>query len=343
MASETVRIASFSKTGAASVIRLARVPLPQPGKGEVRMRIKAIGLNRVESIYRQGRYLVEPKLPSPIGVEGAGIVEAVGLDVDPSLVGKKMATLPLFDPRAYGVAGEVAILPVHCLAEYPVGLSFEQAASIHMQYTAAYGQIVHYGQVKKGDFVLVTAGSGGVGAAAVEMAKLEGGVSVVTTRNARKKAKLLAMGADHVIVTGSDDLVARVNEITGGKGARVIIDALAGEIVETLAAAAAPGGIILLSGFLATDRYGYADGLATPVPLLHGTMKALTVVFYNVPALLSMPGVLHQAKRYIFDGLAEGKLVPTIDKTFPLDELVQAYEYLESNDHVGKVVVTAPD
>jgi len=79
------------------------------------------------------------------------------------------------------------------------------------------------------------------------------------------------------------------------------------------------------------------------VPLLHGTMKALTVVFYNVPAMLSMPGVLQQAKRYIFDGLAEGKLVPAIDKTFPLDELVQAYEYLESNDHVGKVVVTAPD
>jgi len=134
-----------------------------------------------------------------------------------------------------------------------------------MQYLTAYGALIWLGQVAKGDFVVITAASSSVGIAAIEMVKVEGATSIAVTRTAAKKASLLKLGADHVIVTDEEDLVARVHEITSGKGARVVFDPIGGTILESLAAATAPKGIIFEYGALAPEP--------TPYPLFHCTRQ----------------------------------------------------------------------
>ncbi|MDB6108710.1 MAG: Quinone oxidoreductase, partial [Pedosphaera sp.] len=123
MPTKTAKIVRFHALGGPEVLQIDELPLPQPGKGEVRLRVKAIGLNRAESMFRQGQYLQEPVLPAKLGYEAAGVVEAVGPDVDASWAGKTVSTVPAFLLTDYGVYGEAAIVPEHALAEYPRNLS----------------------------------------------------------------------------------------------------------------------------------------------------------------------------------------------------------------------------
>src|SRR5262249_15868461 len=148
---------------------------------------------------------------------------------------RRVSTIPAFSLNQYGVYGDTAIVPVHAIAEYPPKLSPEEGTSIWMQYLTAYGALIFYGAIKKRDFVVITAGSSSVGLAAIEIVRAEGATSIATTRTSKKKAELLAAGADHVIATEEENLAARVMEITGDKGARIIFDPIAGKVVETLA------------------------------------------------------------------------------------------------------------
>ncbi len=332
MSSETAKIVRFHKTGAAEVLQLDELPLPEPAANEVRLRVKAIGLNRAEVMFRENHYLVTPELPSKLGYEASGTVEAIGPNVDPSWLGKTASTVPAFPLNKYGVCGEVAIVPVHSLAEYPANLSPEEGTSIWMQYITAYGGLIHHAHLAKGDFVLLTAASSSVGLAAIELIKTEGAISIATTRTSAKKAGLLAIGADHVIVTDEEDLVARVKEITGGKGARIIFDPIAGKGLETLATAAAFGAIIIEYGALATEP--------TPYPLFPALAKALTIRGYTLFEIVANPNILTKAKKYVFDQIAAGHFKPRIDKVFPLSQIVEAYRYMESNQQIGKIVVT---
>jgi len=332
MAIETVKIVRFHELGAADVLKLDDMPLPEPGKGEVRLRVKAIGLNRAEVMFRQGLYLVSPKLPAKIGYEASGTVEAVGEDVDKSLIGKTMSTVPAFPADAYGVYGEVAIVPASALAAYPKKLSYEEGTSIWMQYLTAYGALITQGKVQKGEFVLITAASSSVGIAAIEIVKAEGAISIAATRTSEKKAELLKLGADFVIATEEEGLVAKVMEITGGKGARIVFDPIGGPILEKLAAATAVQGIIFEYGALATEP--------TPFPLFAVLGKHLTVKGYTLFEILSVPSEREKAEKYVFDHLEKGDFVPRVDKTFPLSEIVEAHRYMESNAQIGKIVVT---
>lgn len=327
-----VRIVRFHQSGGPEVLRVEELPLPEPAAGEVRLRVKAIGLNRAEVMFREAHYLVEPVLPSKLGYEASGIVEAVGPGVDQSWVGKTVSTVPAFPANLYGVYGEVAIVPVLGIAEYPAKLSFEEGTSIWMQYLTVYGALVMISKITKGDFVLITAGSSSVGIAAVEVAKAEGATSIVTTRTAKKKAQLQAAGADHIIVTDEEDLVARVGEITGGKGARITFDPIAGPGLEALAAATAFGGTIIEYGALSTEP--------TPFPLFAVLGKALTIRGYVLFHWTSDAEALARAKKYIFDHLEAGDFKPRIDRLFPLSEIVAAHRYMESNQQIGKIVVT---
>jgi NADPH:quinone reductase-like Zn-dependent oxidoreductase len=332
MADETVKIVRFHETGAANVLKLEDLALPEPGEGEVRLRVKAIGLNRAEVMFRKGQYLVQPKLPSKLGYEASGTVEAVGPGVDASWVGKTVSSVPAFAADAYGVYGEVAIVPVHAIAEYPKKLSYEEGTSIWMQYLTAYGALVQQGKVAKDDFVLITAASSSVGLAAIEMVKAEGAKSIATTRSGKKKQELLDLGADYVIATEEEDLVAKVMEITGGKGARVVFDPVAGKGLEALAAATAASGMIFEYGALATEP--------TPYPLFAALSKHLTIKGYTLFEVLVNPAEFAKAKQYVFDHLEKGDFKPKVDKTFPLSEIVKAHEYMESNAQIGKIVVT---
>jgi NADPH:quinone reductase-like Zn-dependent oxidoreductase len=331
-ASGTVKIVRFHRTGAAEVLQLDDLPLPEPAAGEVRLRVKAIGLNRAEVMFRMGQYLATPVLPSKLGYEASGVVEAVGAGVDAAWLGKTVSTVPAFDVTVYGVYGEVAIVPVNAIAAFPSNLSLEQGTSIWMQYLTAYGALIHQGNLVTGDFVLITAASSSVGCAAIEIARAEGAISIATTRTSKKKAELLELGADHVIVTEEEDLVTRVHEITGNKGARITFDPIGGKGLESLAGAAAPRGIIFEYGALATEP--------TPYPLFACLSKQLTIKGYVLFEVVSDPVIFAKAKQYVFDHLASARFKPRIDKTFPLRDIVAAHRYMESNSQIGKIVVT---
>ena len=330
---QTAKIVRFHELGGAEVLKLEDLPLPQPGTGEVRLRVKALGLNRAEVLFRKGQYSEQPTLPSRLGYEAAGIVEAVGGDVDPALVGQVRSTVPAFSMSQYGVYGEVALVPAYALAAYPAALSFEQGASIWMQYLTAWGALCHFGKLTAGDVVLIPAASSSVGLAAIEIARAEGATAIALTRTSDKRQTLLDLGAHHVIATEEEDLVARVKEITAGKGARLIFDSVGGPTFEKLVQAAASKGILFLYGALSRDP--------TPLPLLNVLFKHLTIRGYTLfEVTVDDDAAREQGERYIFDHLAAGTLKPRIAKTFPLSEIVQAQHYMESNQQIGKIVVT---
>ncbi len=328
------KIVRFEKLGGPEVLKIVEESSKQPGRGEVRLRVKAVGLNRAELLFIRGQYVENAKLPARLGYEAAGTVEAVGPDVDSSWIGRPVATIPSFSMNQYGMLGEEAIAPASALGEYPAKLSPVEAAAIWMQYMTAYGALIPIAHLIKGDFVVIPAASSSVGIAAIQITKAEGATSIATTRKSDKKAELLSLGANHVIVTEEEDFVARVKEITGGKGARITFDPVAGPFLEKLAEAAAPGGIIF--------QYGLLSMQPTPFPLVTALTKGLCIRGYMLMEITLHPEKLAAAKKYIYDRLADGRFHPTIAKTFPFSQSVEAYKYLESNAQIGKVVITVP-
>jgi len=333
-APSTARIVRFHATGGPEVLKIETESIPEPSKGEVRLRVKAIGLNRAEIMFREGRYLETPAFPAKLGYEAAGVVDAVGPDVDKSWLGKKVSTMPAFVMTKYGVYGEVVIVPVSAIAVYPDKLTPEQGTSIWMQYLTAYGGLVEYGKVTKGDFVVLTAASSSVGIAAIEIANVEGATSIATTRTAKKKKALMDAGAKHVIVTEEEDFLTRVKEITGGKGPRVIFDPIGGKGIEQLAQAAAYHGTIFEYGALAPEP--------TPFPLFAALDKGLTVRGYTLREIFTDPKLTAKAQKYVFDHVEKGDFKPKIDRMFPFAQIVEAHRYMESNEQIGKIVVSVP-
>ena len=326
------KIVRFHQLGGPEVLKFEDIPSRTPKAGEVRLRVQAIGLNRAELLYMHGHYMETPRLPSGIGYEASGIVDAVGPDVDKSWIGKPVSTVPGFSMNDYAVLGEEAIVPARTLAAYPETLTPAEAASIWMQYLTAWGGLVMVGKLHKGDFAIIPAASSSVGLAAIQIVKAEGAVSIAATRTSKKRDELLSLGADHVIATEEEDLVARVQQITGGAGARVIFDPVAGPYVEKLAAAAAPSGILV--------EYGLLSMQPTPFPLGPALSKQLTMRGYTLHQVEADPATSRTAREYVFDRLADGRFTPKIAKTFPFAQTAEAYQYLASNEQVGKVVIT---
>ncbi|WP_342349391.1 zinc-dependent alcohol dehydrogenase family protein [uncultured Nitrospira sp.] len=326
------KIVRFHQIGGPEVLNLEDLPLAEPGKGEIRMKVEAIGLNRAEIMLRKGQYLETPQLPSRLGYEAAGVIDAVGQGVTDLRVGDRVSTIPSFSMSQYGVYGESAIVPASAAAKYPDTLSPIEGAAIWMQYMTAFGALIEYGGLKKDDTVLITAASSSVGLAAIQIVKAAGGVAIATTRGADKKAFLLEAGADHVIVTDEEDLVERGMALTSGKGVRLVFDPVAGPLLEQLAAVTAPGGIIFEYGALAPHP--------TPYPLFPALAKGLTIRGYTLFEIVKNPEMLKRGKEYIYQGLESGALKPIIDRTFPLTEIAEAHRYMVSNQQKGKIVVT---
>src|SRR4051794_21688155 len=148
------KVIRFHQTGGPEVLKIEDVTPQQPGKGEVRLKVQAIGLNRAESMFYRGQYLHAPNFPSGLGYEAAGAVEAVGPDVDKSWIGRRVSVIPAFSLNDYGMAGEAVLAPFAALAEYPEKLSPVEGAAIWMQYLTAYGALMSIANVTKGDFVV---------------------------------------------------------------------------------------------------------------------------------------------------------------------------------------------
>jgi|SRR5215469_10864127 len=206
------KIVRFHEVGGPEVLRIEEETPKQAGKGEVRIKVQAVGLNRAESMFIRGQYLEPPNFPAGVGYEAAGVVDAVGPDVDKSWVGKRVAIVPSFSMNHYTMLGEEVIAPAAALGEYPANLSPVEGAAVWMQYLTAYGALIAIAHLTKGDFVVIPAASSSVGIAAIEIAKVEGAISIATTRKCNKKAELLSLGAAHVIATEEEDIVARVKE-----------------------------------------------------------------------------------------------------------------------------------
>ena len=326
------RIVRFHQTGGPDVLKIDEVNVPSPGPGEVRIAVKALGLNRAESMFRSGQYLEQPKLPARLGYEAAGTVEALGQGVQGFKVGDAVSTIPAFSQNQYGVYGDTATVPASAVAKHPPSLSWAEAAAIWMQYATAYGALIDIAGLKAGDTLLIPAASSSVGIAAIQLARMVGATPVALTRRSNKRNALLELGAANVIATEEQDLVAEVKKLTGGKGARVVFDPVGGPTLVKLTAAMADRGIFFLYGALSPEP--------TPLPLMNVLGKSLTIRGYVLFEISTDPQRLERAKKFIVDGLAAGKLKPVIAKTFTLDQIVEAHRYLESNQQIGKIVVT---
>lgn len=326
------RVVRFHRLGGPEVLQIDTLDLPAPGPGEVRMNVKALGLNRAEAMYRAGHYLEDPQLPSRLGYEAAGTVESVGSGVQGLKPGDAVSTIPAFSQGQYGVYGDMTIVPAAAVAKHPPSLSWAEAAAIWMQYLTAYGALIDIGRLQAGDFVLIPAASSSVGLAAIQIANVIGATPIALTRKSNKRDLLLQHGAAHVIATEEQDLVAEANQLTHGKGARLAFDPVGGPTVAKLAAAMAPQGILFEYGALSTEP--------TPLPLFELLGRRLTIRGYVMFEISTDPTRLAPAKMFVIDGLANGKLKPVIAKVFDsLDQIVEAHRYLESNQQIGKVVV----
>ena len=326
------KIVRFHQIGGPEVLKIEQVPSEEPGKNEAKLRVQAIGLNRADSMFMHGSYFEPTHLPASLGYEAAGVVAGVGPNVDPGWLNKSVSTIPSFSPNHYGVIGDEVIVPVHALAEYPEHLDPTEATSIWMQYLTAYGALIELGQLKKGEFVVITAASSSAGLAAIDTVKFEGATAIATTRKSDKRQELLAYGAQHVIVTDEEDLVSRVREITEGAGARIIFDPIAGSSLDKLADAAAPGATIF--------QYGWLSGTPTPFPLMHALQKGLTIRGYWLAETVTNPETFARAKKYVYERVKHRDFQPKIAKTFRFENVTEAYRYMESNGHIGKIVLT---
>jgi NADPH:quinone reductase-like Zn-dependent oxidoreductase len=296
------RIIKFAKAGGPDVLEFIEAPIPAPGPCEVRIKVKAIGINRAESMWRNDKYIEPVKFPAGLGYEAAGIVDAVGKDVTDFAVGDAVSTIPAFSLNQYFTYGEVILAPVHAVVKHPELLSFVEAASIWMMFLTAYGALIFDAQVKAGDFVIIPAASSSVGLAAIQIANYAGATPIALTRTSEKKKRLHEAGAAHVIATQEQDMVAEVMRITNGNGA-------------------------------------LSDG-DTPIPVLEMIPKMPTVKGYNIGLVTGDEARRKAAVEYVVKGLASGALKPVIDRTFKFDDMVGVHRYLENSAQFGKIVVT---
>ncbi|WP_214410187.1 zinc-dependent alcohol dehydrogenase family protein [Sphaerisporangium fuscum] len=327
------RTVRFHEIGGPEVMRLEDLETGDPGPGEVRIRVDAIGVNRAEALFRTARY-IEPveRLPARLGTEAAGVIEAVGPGVTGFEPGQAVSVLPAFSQNDYGVYAEQAIVPATALLPRPDGVDAVAGAAVWMPYLTAYGAMVEVGGMRAGDVAVLNAASSSVGLAAIHTAVRLGATPIAVTRTRAKRQRLIEEGAAEVIVSEEEDVAERVLELTGGRGAEYVFDAVAGPGVLELGRAVAAGGTLFL--------WGAQSGQPTPYPGFDLGMPALNMRTYTVHEITRDPQRLRRAAAFVASGLRSGSFRPVVDRLFPLEEIVQAHRHMESNTQVGKIVVT---
>jgi NADPH:quinone reductase-like Zn-dependent oxidoreductase len=302
------RTIKFAQAGGPEVLEFIDMEVPDPGPHEVRIKVQAIGINRAESMWRNDKYVESPIFPASLGYEAAGIVDAVGKDVADFAAGDAVSTIPAYSLNKYSTYGEVILAPDHAVVKHPESLSFVEAASVWMMFLTAHGALVFDAQVKAGDFIIIPAASSSVGLAAIQIANYAGATPIALTRTSEKKRRLHEAGAEHVVATQEQDMVAEVMRITNGNGARVVFDPVGGPDFPKLIAALAFHGVAYK---------GYSIRLVT------GDAERRK-----------------GAVEYVTKGLASGALKPVIDRIFKFDNMVEVHRYLENSGQFGKIVVT---
>lgn len=322
------RVVRFHAIGGPEVLVLDDIEVRAPGEGEVRIAVEAIGLNRSDAMLRAGQHPTVPVLPSKLGQEAAGRIESLGPGVTGVQVGDAVNVLPRMSPE-FGTMGELIIVPARFVIRQPDGITAIEAAALWAPFLTAYGCLVMTGNVQPGDHVVLTAASSSVGLAAIQLVNLLGAIPIALTRDRAKAPQLLAAGARHVIATEDGDTQARIRAATGGTGAQLVLDAVAGPGIDDLTGAMAHRGCYVL--------YGLLSGAPTPLPVAAIFAHLLTIrTFVLDPTIVD----LGPALAFIEMNVAAGRLHPAVDKTFSIETVEESFQYLESNQQFGKIVVT---
>lgn len=326
------RIVSFAKSGGPEVLQFRQVPAPVPAPGDVRIVVKAFGLNRAESMWRRDEYIESPAFPATLGYEAVGVIDALGDGVDQFAIGDTVNVIPAFSLNKYGMYGEVVLAPAYAVVPHPKRLSYEEAASVWMMYITAYSALIQDAKITPGDAVIISAASSSVGLAAIQLTNQVGATSIALTRTSEKRERLLAAGAKHVIAIEEQDVVAEIGRITGGEGARVVFDPIGGSIVSQLITSMPTSGIYYLYGDLSDE--------VSALPVLSMIAKRITIKGHSLGITSGDSAYLKIAVDYILAGLDSGALTPIIDKKFEFEDIVEAHRYLEANGQFGKIIVT---
>jgi NADPH:quinone reductase-like Zn-dependent oxidoreductase len=332
MAERKTRGVRIHQFGGPDVLHIEDTLVGEPGLGEVRLDIRAIGLNRTEVTLRSGRSPIKPSLPTSIGWEAAGVIDEVGPDVENWRSGDRVALVPAYGAAQYALYSEVAIAPARSLVAIPDDQTFEQAAATWAAFGTAWAGLISVGNLKNGDTVLISAASSSVGLAAIQTAIRVGARPIALTRTSQKSDELLAHGAAEVLAAEEVDVVQEVKELTGGKGAELVLDAVGGPGFSKLSEATATGGMLILYGALSAEP--------TVIPPFQVFARDLTIRGFAFPNIARNDEHLAAVQQFVGEGISGRSLVPTIARTFKFDEIIDTHRFLESSNHTGKTVVS---
>ncbi|HTE56071.1 MAG TPA: medium chain dehydrogenase/reductase family protein [Kofleriaceae bacterium] len=333
----------ITRRGGPEVLEVREAPDPEPGPGEVRVRVAAAGINFADVMARMGLYPDAPPLPAVVGYEVAGTVERLGPGAPSDLKpGARVLALTRF-----GGYSDQLIAPAGQVSPIPEGLSFEQAAAIPVNYLTAWLMLVYLGNVRAGDRVLIHAAAGGVGQAAVQIARWRE-AEIIGTASPSKHERLRAAGVQHCIDYTSQDFEAEVRRLTAGRGVDIVLDAVGGASFRKSYRSLAPLGRLFL--------FGASSAAPGERRQLWSAVRALMAMprFRAVPLMNENRGVfginlghlwgdvdrLRAMLAEVLELTARGVLVPVVDGSFPFAEAAKAHARLQSRQSFGKVLLT---
>lgn len=307
---------------------LRDVAVPEPAEGEVRLRVHACGLNFADLLMIKGQYQERPPTPFTLGMEMAGVVEAVGPGVSEPAVGTRVA--------AFGGTGglaEAACVPAARCVALPDAMSYPEAAAFPVAYGTSHVALAHRAQLQPGETLLVLGAAGGVGLTAVEIGKLMGARVIACARGAEKLKVAQAAGADHLVDSSAEDIRDAVKALGG---CDVVYDPVGGGQFMSALRATRPEGRMLTIGF--------ASGDAPQVPANLLLVKNITVIgMYWGGYMAFRPQVVSDSLTQLFKWYAEGKLHPHVSATLPLERTEEGLNLLRERRSTGKVVITPAD
>ena len=328
-------------TGDIDVLKVQQKPDPTPRDDQVVIRVRAAGLNFADILSRQGLYPDSPKKPCVMGYEVAGVIEAVGKDVNSSFQGKSVAAMTRF-----GGQSEMVAVKATQIFEKPEKLTFEQAAAIPVNYLTAYALLVVMGSLHAGESVLIHNAGGGVGLAAIDIAKKIGAVTYGTASPGKHKF-LAKRGLDHAIDYRQQDWLPVLKDMTNGRGVDLVIDPIGGAHWKKSYAALRATGRLGMFGISTVSANGLSGKLnmlkaAIQTPRFHPFAllnKNRGVFGLNLGHMWHEPEKVAVWMRDLLRGVEEGWVNPYVDRAFSFEEAGAAHRFLEERKNIGKVVL----
>ena len=315
--------------GGPEVLHVVERPIPVAGADEVLIRVAAAGVNRPDVMQRRGLYPPPPGAPSIPGLEVSGTVVALGSGAEPALLGQRVCALV----GGGGYADYVLAPAAQCLP-VPAALTMVEAAAMPETLYTVWTNLFERAFAVEGDTVLVHGGTSGIGTMAIALSRLFGLEIIVTVGSDDKAQAARALGANHAINYKMEDFVERVKEITGGRGCTAVLDMVGGDYV--------PRNLKCLADDWRHVSIAIQGGANATVPLFEIMRRRLTLTGSTLRARDAgfKALVTDEIARTVWPHVAEGRLKPVIDRTFPLDQAADAHRRMEAGDHVGKIVLT---